>query len=56
MFHFFDEDDAVDSCNRSSTNRLVSARFKLRHYHLQIRCLKFKITVYTAATTTTDLP
>ena len=54
MFHFFDEDDAVDSCNRSSTNRLVSARFKLRHYHLQIRCLKFQITVYTAATTTTD--
>ena len=50
----FDEDDAVDSCNRSSTNRLVSARFKLRHYHLQIRCLKFKITVYTAATTTAD--
>ena len=55
MFHFFDEDDAVDSCNRSSTNRLVSARFKLRHYHLQIRCLKFKITVYTAAADT-DLP
>ena len=33
-FHFFDEDDAVDSCNRSSTNRLVSGRFKLRHHHL----------------------